>query len=201
METLRHTEAALCAGQIKKLLKEKYPTIKFSVRSKNFSMGNDVTVHWNFGPIEKEIDQLINGFQDGDFDGMNDLYTYRGHKDNIPRAKYVFATREYKTQEEIENNELKWNDPRHRDLWKEEKTFYHIVTRDLCTLFGLPMSKPENQAPKDLHVMSRSYNGYVCWTDIINSLLHDTPLMTGYHGVRLSKREDGKEIINVAEIY
>lgn len=199
------TGAALCAKEIKKVLTEKYPTIDFTVRSKNFSGGDDVTVHWNLGPTNQEIDKIINEYQDGDFNGMEDLYEYRDHKDKKPRSKYVFANRDLMTEEEKiirkQNEKLKWNDPQYRDLYKEGKTFYHIVTRDLCTLFGIEPMRPDQEVPELYKVMSRAGNCYVCWSDVIHSLLHDTPLMDGYHGVRLKVYEDGTSCKNVAEVY
>lgn len=197
-------EAARCAQEIKKLLKEKYPGTKFRVKSEVYSGGDSVRVYWDFGPTNQEIDHIIDEYQDGDFDGMEDLYNYRKHEDdNKPRAKYVFSNRQYRTPEEIENEKLKlkWNDPKRRDLWKEEKTFYHVVTRDLCALFGLEPMRPDQQVPEIYRVMSRGGKCYVCWSDVIHSLLHDTPLMTGYHGVKLKIYEDGTTCKNVAEAY
>jgi len=199
------TEAAQCAKEIKKVLKEKYPTIDFTVRSKNFSGGDDVNVYWNLGPTEQEIEKIIDEYSDGDFDGMIDLYEYRKHTDNKPRAKYVFAKRELMTLEEKEirkqNEKVRWNDPQYIDVHKEGKTFYHQMTRDLCALFGLPEMRPDSQVPELYRSMSRSGHCYITWSDIIHSLLHDTPLMNGYHGVRLRKWEDGTEITNAAEVY
>ena len=201
---MEHTEAALCAKEVKKLLKEKYPTINFSVKSENFSMGNSVNVSWNFGPTDDEIENLISDFKDGHFDGMNDLYTYRENTDNKPRSKYVMTARTFKLPEELEitkeNKKYKWNDPRYRDLWKEEKTFYHQVTRDLCALFGLEPMRPDSKVPADYEVMARGL-GYITWSDVIHQLTHSLPLMTGYHGVRHKTTETGEKIMNVAEIY
>lgn len=197
------SEAARCAKKIKKVLKEKYPSTKFRVKSEVYSGGDSVRVYWDFGPTTQEIDKIIGEYQEGDFDGMEDMYNYRKYDDNKPRAKYVFSIRQYRTFEQIENEKLnlRWYDPKRRDLWKEEKTFYHILTRDLCGLFGLEPMRPEQQVPEPYQIMTRGVKCYVCWSDVIYSLLHDTPLMDGYHGVRLKILEDGTTCNNIAEVY
>lgn len=55
-----------------------WPGIKFSVRSKSYSGGCSIDVSWNDGPTEKQVNPLLNAFQGSDFDGMQDLKTYRG---------------------------------------------------------------------------------------------------------------------------
>ena len=64
------TQSALCARDVKQLLKKEYPTIDFSVRSDNFANGNSVDVSWNLGPTSDEVDKLVSKYQYGHFDGM-----------------------------------------------------------------------------------------------------------------------------------
>jgi hypothetical protein len=92
------TEAARCAKLIREELKTVFPKIKFRVNSKNFSMGDDVTIRWDNGPTTEQVDAIVDKYQDGDFDGMQDLYEYRKHNDNIPRTKYVMTQRELTTE-------------------------------------------------------------------------------------------------------
>ena len=86
------TESAKTAKMIREALKELFPGVKFSVTSKNYSGGNSVTASWTDGPTSDVVDRAIDRFQSGDFDGMNDLYTYR-HDREHSTAKYVFSSR------------------------------------------------------------------------------------------------------------
>ena len=86
------TESAKTAKMIREALKELFPGVTFSVKSKNYSGGNSVTASWTDGPTSDVVNHAINRFQSGDFDGMNDLYTYR-HDREHSTAKYVFASR------------------------------------------------------------------------------------------------------------
>jgi hypothetical protein len=86
------TESAKTAKMIREALKELFPTVKFSVTSKNYSGGNSVTAYWTDGPTADMVNRAIDRFQSGDFDGMTDMYTYR-HDREHSTAKYVFGSR------------------------------------------------------------------------------------------------------------
>ena len=90
MKTL--TQAAQVAKAIKKELKEYYPNIKFSVQSKNFTGGNDVTISYTNAVPSKNIEKLIRKYEAGHFDGMTDMYNYDYAKTGIT-AKYIFVER------------------------------------------------------------------------------------------------------------
>lgn len=199
------TESAQCANTIKKLLIKYYPTIKFSVRSDNFSNGNSVDISWNLGPLSEEIEKLVNHYEAGTFDGMTDCYNYDNVRNDIPQAKYVHCQREYKTNEEIlaekHNKPLKWRDPTRIDLYKEEKTLTHIVGRDLCARMGIEYKGLNELVPQDYQHMIRGYISNGSLQDLIYQLLNQAQLMTGYHGIKNKKTESGEEIVNSFEIY
>lgn len=88
-----HTTSALAAKAIKGDLKRAFPNIKFSVRSENYSMGDNVNISYTDGPKSADVDELVAKYRDGDFDGMIDLYEYRPNPNNLPRAKYIFVNR------------------------------------------------------------------------------------------------------------
>ena len=88
------TESAKTAKMIREALKELFPSVKFSVRSSNFSMGNSVDVSWTDGPVYDMVNNAINRFQSGDFDGMTDCYNYRQDRPDHPTSKYVHSSRE-----------------------------------------------------------------------------------------------------------
>jgi len=90
------SSAALAAKAIRKELKEKFPGVKFSVRSSNFSMGNSVDIAYNtvlhgFDGDGKapanEVWKVANKYQYGHFDGMTDSYEYSNCHDDLPASK------------------------------------------------------------------------------------------------------------------
>jgi len=89
------TEHAQAAAVIRRTLKAAYPYTTFRVRSKSFSMGNDVRVDWIDGPTTAQVDRRIGQHEMGHFDGMIDLYEYSNVRDDIPQAKYVMTHRGY----------------------------------------------------------------------------------------------------------
>jgi len=85
-------EAAKC---IRKELREAFPTVKFTVRSESFSMGDAVRIsYWN-GPTTKEVQAITDKYQYGTFNGMEDIYELKDEKVDLPQSKYVQVSREY----------------------------------------------------------------------------------------------------------
>lgn len=101
MNTKRKSRYTQAAASIKRELAEKFPGIKFSVRSKSFSMGNSVDVSWEFGPTSKEVDIILEKYVEGHFDGMTDCYEYgrdtetRAFQAEHGSAKYVHGSRSF----------------------------------------------------------------------------------------------------------
>jgi hypothetical protein len=89
------SQAALCAKAIRKELKEKFPGVKFEIRSSNFSNGNSVDIKYVDGPGQDKIRQIAEKYQSGYFNGSIDCYEYTKHGDDLPRSKYVFVKREF----------------------------------------------------------------------------------------------------------
>ncbi len=194
------TESAKCAKEIRKELKTAFPTVKFRIRSDNFSMGNSVNISWNLGSRTEEVNKVVNKYQYGHFDGMIDLYEQSNMRDDIPQAKFVQTQREYKTEEEIQNSKLKWNDPNHKDLWKEEKTLYHIIGRDLCNKMTISYGGLDTFL---LSEYSHMVSGFCspCLKDLVYQLLSKVDLMEGYHGIKHEQTETGENITNSFVIY
>lgn len=88
------TQAALCAQAIRKELKQNFPSIKFAVTSRNFAGGNAVDIEWTDGVTTKEVEKIVNKYQYGHFDGMQDLYEYSNTRNDIPQAKYIQTRRD-----------------------------------------------------------------------------------------------------------
>jgi len=94
------------AKSIRKELKEKFPKIKFSIRSESFAGGNSVDIDYTDGVPADEIRKIVNKYESGHFDGMTDCYNYYPGRD-YPTAKYVMVQRNIskevwqKTKEEL----------------------------------------------------------------------------------------------------
>lgn len=72
--------AAETAKKIRKMLKEAFPSIKFSVRSSTYSMGSNVYVHWTDGPLQSDVNEILSRFKSGYFDGGEDMYVSTGYE-------------------------------------------------------------------------------------------------------------------------
>lgn len=88
----RLTGSAACADAIREELKKVFPSVKFSVRSETFSMGDAVRISWTDGPTTKQVDEITGKYQSGYFDSMQDMYVYSKNGDG-PSAKYITTSR------------------------------------------------------------------------------------------------------------
>jgi len=116
------TQAGLTAKAIRAELKKAFPSIKFSVTSENYSMGDAVRISYTNGVPTKDVEAITNKYQYGDFDSMTDMYKYTNNRTDIPQVKYVQVSRglEPDTYEDIKldiatkygiediNNENEW---------------------------------------------------------------------------------------------
>lgn len=170
MKTL--STPAMAAKGIKSILKVKYPHIKFAVKSERYSGGDSVRVSWNLGIKTEEIEKLVKDYEYGHFDGMNDIYEYSNVKKGIPQTKYLFCTREYYTDEEIANYKLPYN--QQVDLYKEEKTIYHIIAKEVCALTGNTFDSISSKVPDVLSVCYSAGQSWICWQDLAYRLLAET---------------------------
>jgi hypothetical protein len=95
----RYIDVTEVAKIIRAELKAAFPGIKFGVKSSRFSMGTSIDISWFDGPTEKQVEAIIGQFRGGDFDGMQDLYTYRNttYKGELVHfgAKYISCNRRY----------------------------------------------------------------------------------------------------------
>ena len=87
------TIAVQCAKEIRKDLKENFEGIKFSVRSESFSLGNAVRISWFDGPLLKDVEALLEKYQYGHFDSMQDIYEYSNVIKGLPQVKYLLCER------------------------------------------------------------------------------------------------------------
>jgi len=92
----QYASAALGSKNIKRELGEAFPGIKFSVRSDNYSGGCSIDIYWELGPTTDEVKKITDKYQEGHFNGMDDIY--ESDRDNqwpdlFGGAKYVFEHR------------------------------------------------------------------------------------------------------------
>ncbi len=94
------TESAKCAKMVKNELQKKYPNLKISVKSENYSMGDNVNVRIYIEDIEDmiiddDISTMLSKYEYGSFDGMTDYYDINNRRNDIPQTKYLFFQIEY----------------------------------------------------------------------------------------------------------
>lgn len=89
-------DQALAAKNLKIELAAAFPRVKFSVTSSSFSMGDSVDVRWTDGPTSDQVGPIADRYQQGSFDGMEDLYTYNTNAfhEVFGGSKYVIAQRD-----------------------------------------------------------------------------------------------------------
>lgn len=82
-----------CAKAIREELKLNFPDYKFSVTSESFSGGNSVHISWNNGATITQVDNIVNKYQYGHFNGMEDIYEHSNNIENLPQVKFVSTNR------------------------------------------------------------------------------------------------------------
>jgi len=83
---------------IRRELKDAFPETKFSVRSRSYSGGCSIDVNWTDGPTSEEVEKITSKYQEGHFNGMEDIYEYSSTNvwpDVFGGAKYVMWNRQY----------------------------------------------------------------------------------------------------------
>lgn len=76
---MKYLSCAETAKLVRAELKQNFPTIKFSVRSKTYSMGASITVNWDNGPTTKQVESAVGCYHGSDFDPMQDLAYHVDH--------------------------------------------------------------------------------------------------------------------------
>ena len=84
---------------IKLELSRAFPGVKFSVRREHWTA---ININWENGPTVKEVEAITAKYQEGHFDGMQDLYEYDRDDpftDIYGGAQYVFENRHYNAED------------------------------------------------------------------------------------------------------
>lgn len=83
------------AKAIRQDLKKAYPLTKFQVCSDSFTGGTSVAIEWLDGPTSDMVKELVDKYQYGHFDSMQDIYvSYSNQIKGLPQVKYVQVRRE-----------------------------------------------------------------------------------------------------------
>lgn len=82
----------LAAKNIRFLLKKNFPGVKFSVRKSSHSC---INVNWTDGPTRDAVENVVDKFQEGSFNGMEDIYEYKTSPFNrvYGGVQYLFCER------------------------------------------------------------------------------------------------------------
>ena len=76
-------------------LKQMFPDVKFSIKSRTFANGDAIDVSWEYGPQVEQVRKIIEKYQYGEFDGRSDTYIHRLSifNDLFGGVKYVSGRR------------------------------------------------------------------------------------------------------------
>lgn len=82
----------LAVKNIRIMLKKHFSGVKFSVRKRDYTC---INVSWTDGPTKEAVENVIDKFQAGNFNGMEDIYEYRGDAFNrvYGGVQYLFCDR------------------------------------------------------------------------------------------------------------
>lgn len=86
----KYLSCAETAKLIRVQLKAKFPGIKFSVKSNVYSGGASIDIGWIDGPTDKMVDEVVQPFAGGGFDGMIDM-AYSKTAFLLPDGSATFA--------------------------------------------------------------------------------------------------------------
>src|SRR5690348_11341329 len=81
------------AKLVRPALRDRFPGVKFSVRSDTYSGGASIDVRWGGGPSQAAVDETCRPFRGADFDGSIDLMHYRRHW-LLPNGRVVLESDE-----------------------------------------------------------------------------------------------------------
>lgn len=83
------------AANIRIELKRAFPSVKFSVKSEHRG-SSSINIGWTDGPTSEQVEKITGKYQEGSFNGMEDIYEYNHDAvwpDVFGGARYVFENR------------------------------------------------------------------------------------------------------------
>ncbi|MCY0387921.1 hypothetical protein OVY01_11875 [Robbsia sp. Bb-Pol-6] len=95
---MKYLSCAETAKLVRQALKEAFPRVNFSVRSKRYSGGASISVRWTDGPNDAQVSAITSGFAGAYFDGSIDyqgsVYHMLQGKQVSFGADFIFTTRD-----------------------------------------------------------------------------------------------------------
>jgi hypothetical protein len=145
--TVDYYSCAETAQLLRAALKQSFPLVKFSVRSKIYSGGASIQVCWTDGPTTDSVKRITGRFEGADFDGMIDL---KGNKRQVLNGKpvqygadFIFVERSFSPQAQAlvdartqQNESYFGNGWRARCQAEQEFDFTRVLTG------GKPLFRP-----------------------------------------------------------
>ena len=132
------------AQNLRRELSRLYPKIKFSVCSKSYSGGNSIDASWTDGPTTEQVNHILSKYQKCDFDGSQDLETYRPNiwAEIFGGAKYVFGQRKESVELTIGAAELGYSlTPDQFDEWGSIKECVEYDRETIQTIYRQARAK------------------------------------------------------------
>jgi len=114
---------AMGAKNLKIELERFFKGVKFSVRSESYSGGDSIHVSWVDGPLTEDVEKISSKYQEGHFDGMEDIYNY--DKSNV--WPDVFGGAKYVSESRRESRSL---------VTQAAKELGHVVTPEMFDKWG-----------------------------------------------------------------
>lgn len=88
------TDAAKTATAIRRLLKKTYPGVEFIIKSKYYTLGDNVEIFYADFVRPQKIEELVAKYQRGHFDASTDTYENSNKREDVPQAKFIFVSRQ-----------------------------------------------------------------------------------------------------------
>lgn len=87
----------MATKNIRTELKKLFPRVRFSITSESYSGGDSIRVRWTDGPTAAQVKTVTDKYQEGNFNGMEDIYehSHRIWNEVFGGARYVFEDRDY----------------------------------------------------------------------------------------------------------
>lgn len=167
-ETCTYLSCAETAKVVRRALKEKFPEVKFSVRSDTYSGGASIRVRWTNGPTSKQVEAVTDIYKGAGFDGMIDLKYYRYHW-LLPDGTIVLAHDQGSAASGGVDPEVIIEKP-HPEAkriqfgadfifperkWSNCEALREKIGREICADYGLPYT--------GLDFYSDKINGWLSW--------------------------------------
>lgn len=171
--TKEYLSVAETAKLVRNVLKQRFPAVKFSIRSKSYSGGASINISYSMGPKTSDVEKTAHLYEGATFDGMQDLKEYHdtvlagpnGMRRVHMGADFVFVNRNI--PDEIRQQ----------------------IFHDLAAVMQVAYTGDEY-----------TKTGWGCLRDMYWPLIQKADLSNGYHGVRRTKETAGS-VDQMLEIY